>query len=247
VEVKLPASGELVLVNAVQAINHRTGGFFHEATEMGRVRVEGANPAPAAFDALRAHADLSAEVRALEPHFDRPPDHGLVLRLQTQELPAIVQQVMALDRIYFNPVEWAGTMAMMNWVSSGEEVDWQLFEPAAGAVNDEIHWRFEVGDVVKIRLRNDRESFHAMQHPVHFHGQRFLVIERDGVRNDNLAWKDTVLVPVGSTVDLLLELSNPGKWMVHCHIAEHLESGVKMVFVVDPAPAAAASSQENEP
>ena len=62
-------------------------------------------------------------------------------------------------------------------------------------------------------------------------------LERDGVRNDNLAWKDTVLVPVGSTVDLLLEISNPGKWMVHCHIAEHLESGMKMVFSVSPAPA----------
>jgi FtsP/CotA-like multicopper oxidase with cupredoxin domain len=36
-------------------------------------------------------------------------------------------------------------------------------------------------------------------------------------------------------VDILLELSNPGDWMLHCHIAEHLESGMKMVFRVDEA------------
>ena len=25
------------------------------------------------------------------------------------------------------------------------------------------------------------------------------------------------------TVDLLTDMSNPGRWMAHCHIAEHLE------------------------
>ena len=61
------------------------------------------------------------------------------------------------------------------------------------------------------RLRRDRvmlarlpshpgphaDAFHPMHHPIHLHGQRFLVLSRDGVENRNLAWKDTVLVPVG--------------------------------------------------
>jgi len=38
-------------------------------------------------------------------------------------------------------------------------------------------------------------------------------------------------------VDLLLEASNPGRWMAHCHIAEHLESGMHMTFTVDSAKA----------
>ncbi|MCY4026054.1 MAG: multicopper oxidase domain-containing protein, partial [Acidobacteria bacterium] len=63
-----------------------------------------------------------------------------------------------------------------------------------------------------------------------------LVLSRDGVPNDNLVWKDTTLVPAGSTADLLLELSNPGRWMLHCHIAEHLEAGMKMVFDVAAGP-----------
>ena len=103
----------------------------------------------------------------------------------------------------------------------------------AGAVNEEIDWRFRVGDVVKIRLSNERRVLHAMQHPIHLHGQRFLVVAVNGSPTDNLVWKDTVLLPVGATVDILLELSNPGDWMLHCHIAEHLESGMKMVFRVE--------------
>ncbi len=71
-----------------------------------------------------------------------------------------------------------------------------------------------------------------MQHPIHFHGQRFLVLSRDSVRTTNLVWKDTVLVRTGESVDLLLEASNPGAWMVHCHIAEHLEGGMMFTFQV---------------
>ena len=55
--------------------------------------------------------------------------------------------------------------------------------------------------------------------------QRFLVVRRNGVRSTNLAWKDTAVIPAGETVDLLLEMSNPGRWMMHCHIAEHLGDG----------------------
>ena len=73
-----------------------------------------------------------------------------------------------------------------------------------------------------------------MQHPIHLHGQRMLVVQRDGVPIGNLVWKDTVLVPVGSTVDLLIDASNLGAWMLHCHIAEHLGAGMMTVLHVDP-------------
>ena len=53
-------------------------------------------------------------------------------------------------------------------------------------------------------------------------------------------WSDTVLVRTGETVDILLEVTNPGRWMAHCHIAEHHESG--MMFSFDVAEAEAAST-----
>jgi hypothetical protein len=31
---------------------------------------------------------------------------------------------------------------------------------------------------------------------------------------------------MGETVDILLDVTNPGRWMAHGHIAEHHESGM---------------------
>jgi FtsP/CotA-like multicopper oxidase with cupredoxin domain len=42
-----------------------------------------------------------------------------------------------------------------------------------------------------------------------------------------------MLLPVGHTADILLELTNPGRWMLHCHIAEHMEAGMMLVFEVE--------------
>jgi FtsP/CotA-like multicopper oxidase with cupredoxin domain len=42
----------------------------------------------------------------------------------------------------------------------------------------------------------------------------------------------TVLVRTGETVDILLDVTNPGLWMAHCHIAEHHESGMMFSFEV---------------
>lgn len=72
-----------------------------------------------------------------------------------------------------------------------------------------------------------------MNHPFHIHGQRHLVLSMDGVENPNMVWKDTSIIPVGATVDLLIEMSNPGKWMMHCHIGEHLDAGMMLGFEVD--------------
>ena len=89
---------------------------------------------------------------------------------------------------------------------------------------------------MKIRVVNEMDSDHPMHHPFHVHGAgRFLTIARDGVEEPNLVWSDTVLVRTGETVDILLEVTNPGIWMAHCHIAEHHESGMMFSFTVDPA------------
>ena len=45
-----------------------------------------------------------------------------------------------------------------------------------------------------------------------------------------------MLLRAGQTIDILLDVTNPGLWMAHCHIAEHTESG--MMFSFDVAPAA---------
>jgi FtsP/CotA-like multicopper oxidase with cupredoxin domain len=102
-----------------------------------------------------------------------------------------------------------------------------------GRENMDIAWRFRVGDVVKLRLVNDRTALHAMQHPIHIHGQRFLVLSVNGVPVQNHVWKDTVLLPAGFVADVLVEMTNPGRWMLHCHVSEHIETGMRMVFEVE--------------
>jgi FtsP/CotA-like multicopper oxidase with cupredoxin domain len=110
---------------------------------------------------------------------------------------------------------------------------WCLTDLENGAENHHISWTFTVGDRIKIRLVNELGSDHPMHHPFHIHGAgRFLVLTRNGEAEDNLVWKDTVLIPAGQTVDILLDVTNPGRWMAHCHIAEHIESGMMFSFDV---------------
>jgi FtsP/CotA-like multicopper oxidase with cupredoxin domain len=75
-----------------------------------------------------------------------------------------------------------------------------------------------------------------MHHPFHIHGAgRFLVLARDAVVEPNLVWSDTVFVRTGEVVDIVLDVTNPGRWMAHCQIAEHHEGGTMFSFDVAPA------------
>lgn len=133
-------------------------------------------------------------------------------------------------------IEWEDDMVEMNRMTTPANIRWKIVDRATGAEDQEIDWRFRVGDLIKIRLLNEMAGDHPMHHPFHVHGAgRFLVLARDGEADPNLVWKDTVLVRTGETVDLLLEVTNPGRWMAHCHIAEHHESGMMFSFDVVPA------------
>ena len=133
-------------------------------------------------------------------------------------------------------IEWEDDMVELNRLTTPENMRWQLVDRDTGAINHAIDWTFTVGDRVKLRLVNEMDSDHPMHHPFHVHGAgRFVVLSRDGVPERNLVWKDTVLVRTGETVDILLDVTNPGRWMAHCHIAEHHESGMMLSFDVKPA------------
>jgi FtsP/CotA-like multicopper oxidase with cupredoxin domain len=131
-------------------------------------------------------------------------------------------------------IEWEDTMGTMNQQSNAQMMTWRLTDDMTGKSNMDVNdWKFKVGDKVKIQIFNDPKSVHPMQHPIHFHGQRFLVLSTNDVKNDNPVWQDTALIPKGDTMDILLEVSNPGIWMVHCHILEHAESGMMIPFRVE--------------
>jgi FtsP/CotA-like multicopper oxidase with cupredoxin domain len=235
VHVKFEAESAVPLLNRVQALDHLFGKFYYETDTLGIVRVateRAERDFEPSFATVRADSATQRDIARYRPHFGREPDKSLILAIETTGLPFFTQQIMRLDSIYFTPIEWTGTMPGMNWASTGREVRWVVRDAETGKENMDIDWSFERGAVVKLRIANERQSIHGMQHPIHIHGQRFLVLAVNDVATTNRVWKDTVLIPVGFTVDLLLDLSNPGRWMLHCHIAEHLTSMMMMAFVV---------------
>ena len=164
---------------------------------------------------LPAHLVAEAGGHDHEPH-----DHGLG----------------GHDHAAAGGIEWEDDMVAVNRMTTPANMRWKIIDRETGAENAAIDWQFKVGDQVKIRLLNEMAGDHPMHHPFHVHGAgRFLVLARDGAAESNLVWKDTVLVRTGETVDILLDVTNVGRWMAHCHIAEHHESGMMFSFNVAPA------------
>jgi suppressor of ftsI len=233
VEVRFAEAGDVAITNRIQALDHMAGLFRPEARSLGTVHVSSTEARPdyaTAFATLRRHDAVIRDIDRYRRLFDKPVDRELHLTVRTKDLPQAVTSMFMGAAV---PIDWNDSMPHSNWVATGREVNWVLREPSTGRENMDIAWRLHQGDAIKLRLFNDPDSIHPMDHPIHIHGQRFLVVRRNGVPIDNLVWKDTVIVSVGETVDLLLELSNPGTWMLHCHIAEHLGTGMMMVLQVD--------------
>ena len=235
VDVRFEEPGTTLIANSIQAINHFRGEFYPHVDTLSIVTVSTETAAPDisdSFYSLRVHDEIAAELEPYRPHLNREPDYELEATVRVQDLPTPIVLAMEADTLFFPPMEWNDAMPVMNWLSTGDQVTWILKDRDTGAENNDIDWNFKVGDLVKIRIFNSPDSFHPMNHPIHIHGQRFLVTSMDGTENQNLVWKDTAIVPVGSSMDLLVEMSNPGEWMLHCHIAEHLSAGMMFSFTV---------------
>ncbi len=181
------------------------------------------------FEKLRSNILVKEELKNYKQYINKNPDVELKLDIK---FPGMSNGHMmgSMMHIEESGIEWEDVMKPANFASSNNTIDWLITDSKTGKSNMAIDYNWKIGDKVKIRIFNDPNSMHPMQHPIHFHGQRFLVLAVDGVPNDNLVWKDTVLVPSGKKVDILLDVTNPGDWMAHCHIAEHLSDGMMFMF-----------------
>jgi FtsP/CotA-like multicopper oxidase with cupredoxin domain len=169
---------------------------------------------------LQSEAELVGQAGPEAPHHHAPGDE-----MHVSDSTAVPADLAG--------IEWEDDMVEMNRRLTSKLVHWRVVDRTDGTDNADIDWQFHVGDRVKIRLVNEGASDHPMHHPFHIHGAgRFLVLSRDGVTEQNLVWKDTVLIRLGQTVDVLLDVTQPGRWMAHCHIAEHMQSGMMFSFTV---------------
>lgn len=237
VEARYDKEGDYTISNSIVALDHMMGEFYSAMDTVGMVMVDGAPATPdhaKTFATLRQNATVKAEIDKIRAEFSRPPDYELTVAVEMKDLPIIMLHFISIDTIFRSPVEFTDTMSDMNWIATSREVRWIMKDKASGKENMDIPLNAKVGTMTKIKIVNDPKSFHPMNHPMHLHGQRMLVVSRDGEAVPDLAWSDTVLIPVGQTAELLVENSNPGKWMLHCHIAEHLEAGMMAVLTVTP-------------
>jgi FtsP/CotA-like multicopper oxidase with cupredoxin domain len=107
-----------------------------------------------------------------------------------------------------------GNMERYIWTMNGK-----TFDPAVG-----IHVAYN--ERVRISFVNDS----MMAHPMHLHGM-FVQLD-NGQPADKMPNKHTVIVPPGQTVSVILTADNAGTWAFHCHLMNHMLSGMMTDLVV---------------
>lgn len=80
--------------------------------------------------------------------------------------------------------------------------------------------RMEAGRSYVVEIKNGTR----FPHPVHLHGHAFEVLTSSLGRLPR-HWADTVLVQPGEAVEVAF-VAAPGDWVFHCHILEHMETGM---------------------
>jgi FtsP/CotA-like multicopper oxidase with cupredoxin domain len=89
----------------------------------------------------------------------------------------------------------------------------------------------DVGSLQHWRVTNPTKEVH----PFHIHQVHFLTYAVDGNPVKDPVWLDTVNVPYGSSVDLVMDFTDPiirGMSLFHCHLRKHEDKGVmaKILF-----------------
>jgi FtsP/CotA-like multicopper oxidase with cupredoxin domain len=89
----------------------------------------------------------------------------------------------------------------------------------------------DVGSLQRWRVVNSTKEVH----PFHIHQVHFLVYAVDGKPVKDPVWLDTVNVPFGGNVDLVMDFTDPiirGMSLFHCHLLKHEDKGMmaKVLF-----------------
>ena len=189
------------------------------------------------FEILKINEDIKKDIENYRQYFSKDIDKNLSLELwnvgEKWWIDDSSMWMMWWHMMWDNDeIEWEDNMPMMNKNSTSLDYEWKIIDKETDEENMNIKWNFNKWDIVKIRIENKKDWAHPMQHPFHMHGQRFLVLDRNWEKQENLVWKDTVLIKNWETVDILVDMSNPWEWMAHCHISEHLFSGMMMHFSI---------------
>jgi FtsP/CotA-like multicopper oxidase with cupredoxin domain len=89
----------------------------------------------------------------------------------------------------------------------------------------------QVGTYQHWRIVNDSKELH----PMHIHQVHFLAYAEEGQPIADPLWLDTVNVPYGKAVDVIMDFTDPvikGMSVFHCHLLNHEDKGMmaKILF-----------------
>ncbi len=109
-------------------------------------------------------------------------------------------------------------MTMRELVQNG--MVWS-FNGVAGMTEEPLV-SYKLGDTAVLEFVNNTNWPHSM----HLHGHHMLPVEIDGKPTPGLAWRDTLVMDAQQRIKVAFVADNPGKWMLHCHMLEHQETGM---------------------
>ncbi len=102
--------------------------------------------------------------------------------------------------------------------SMSMEFNWLTLNGKSGPANTPLIVR--MGDRVRLRFIN----LGMDHHPIHMHGHQFVITGTEGGRQPRATWgpNNTVLVGVAQSRNVEFVATNPGDWMIHCHMPHHM-------------------------
>ncbi len=119
--------------------------------------------------------------------------------------------------------DWSGAVAPMG--ESGKPSFWAINKiPWQGMSEGKIP-----PPLVKLKLGNsyifELENTSQYHHPIHLHGVVFTVLASNK-REISPYQADTVMLGKYETIRIAFKADNPGRWMYHCHLIEHMKTGL---------------------
>jgi len=108
-----------------------------------------------------------------------------------------------------------------------QERIWALANVSATGHDGPPIFKVERGGTVLLNFVNRTVFPHAM----HVHGHHFRHLDQN-TESWKPFWLDTVIVDVQRAERIAFVADNPGKWMIHCHMIEHMATGMAAWFQV---------------
>lgn len=144
---------------------------------------------------------------------------------QNPVTPVDIAKVRSIPLVF----EWAGALSPGFASASGDHSSLGVFWTA-----NKRAWHSHGPDSLPNPLAEIRQGEHIIfelhnatphHHPIHLHGYTFTVLSSDQ-RAIEPYHTDTVLMRKYERMRVAIVADNPGNWMFHCHVIEHMKTGL---------------------